>query len=83
MKASYLVVKEGKDEGEKALSVGEPQLKHLDDRILESPSFAIENVTNEMINMGHVVLDSLKSAASALMKTIPARRTRCLRPRRS
>ena len=68
VKASYLVVKEGKDEGEKALSVGEPQLKHLDDRILESPSFAIENVTNEMINMGHVVLDSLKSAASALMK---------------
>ena len=68
VKASYLVVKEGKDEGEKALPVGEPQLKHLDDRILESPSFAIENVTNEMINMGHVVLDSLKSAASALMK---------------
>lgn len=68
VKASYLVVKEGKDKGEKALPVGEPQLKHLDDRILESPSFAIENVTNEMINMGHVVLDSLKSAASALMK---------------
>lgn len=83
VKASYLVVKEGKDEGEKALSVGEPQLKHLDDRILESPSFAIENVTNEMINMGHVVLDSLKSAASALMKNDSGEADKCLRPRRS
>ena len=41
-------------------------LRHLDDRILESPSFAIETVEKEVINMGRVAAANLKIATAAL-----------------
>ena len=67
VKASCLVVKDGKEEPETPELPGEVKLAHLDDRILSSPSFAIETVTEEMLNMGRKVLESLKLSAKALL----------------
>lgn len=42
--------------------------RHLDTRILESPSFAIENVMKEVVNMGKAVLNNYLLAGEALIK---------------
>ena len=41
--------------------------RHLDERILETPSFAIENATQEVINMGKAALENFDIAAAALL----------------
>lgn len=41
---------------------------HLDERILETPSFAIENVTHEIVHMGYAVLENFDIASETLMK---------------
>lgn len=65
VKASGLLLKGGKKEPEET---GDALMKrHLDDRILETPSFAIENVTHEVVNMGYAALDNYDIAAGALM----------------
>lgn len=43
-------------------------LKHLDERILETPSFAVENVVKEILHMGDVALDNLKLSIHCLLK---------------
>ena len=43
--------------------------RHLDERILESPSFAIENVNNEVVNMGYAALENFDVAADALLSS--------------
>lgn len=41
---------------------------HLDVRILESPSFAVENAVKQIIHMGEVTLDNTKCAMEALLE---------------
>lgn len=41
--------------------------QHLDERILETPSFAIEHVINEVVNMGCAALKNFDLAAAALL----------------
>lgn len=43
-------------------------LRHLDDRILETPSFAVENAVKEVIHMGEVAMESVKCSVKALLK---------------
>jgi len=43
-------------------------VRRLDDRILESPSFAIENVSHEIINMGRIAAANVKIATAALIE---------------
>ncbi|NLC18136.1 MAG: Na/Pi cotransporter family protein [Clostridiales bacterium] len=43
-------------------------MRHLDDRILETPSFAVENSIKEVVHMGKITLDNLKVAVEALLK---------------
>ena len=50
-----------------ASTVETEMIRHLDERILESPSFAIENVLHEVINMGKVSLANVKIATAALL----------------
>jgi phosphate:Na+ symporter len=40
-------------------------LRHLDDRILETPSFAVENATLEVVHMGEVALANTRLAFEA------------------
>lgn len=42
-------------------------LKHLDSRILETPSFAVESAVKEVIHMGHTTLENTKRAVDALI----------------
>lgn len=65
VKASGLLLGEGKKEPKET---GDELMKrHLDDRILETPSFAIENVIHEVVNMGYAALDNFDTSAAALM----------------
>ena len=43
-------------------------LRHLDERILETPSFAVENSIKEVVHMGKITLDNLRVAVEALLK---------------
>lgn len=42
--------------------------KHLDDRILETPSFAVENAVAQVLHMGEIALENLNCAISALLE---------------
>ena len=65
VKTACALVRDSKEE-EKTGDVEGDILRHLDDRILESPSFAIETVEKEVINMGRVAAANLKIATAAL-----------------
>ena len=66
VKLSGILVKEksGDLDGES----GEEQetLKHLDERIFESPAFALETAALEVIHMGQITAGNLEKAISAL-----------------
>lgn len=66
VKTACALVKEKKSEKDGEGDVELDILRHLDDRILETPSFAIETVEKEVINMGHVAAANLKIATAAL-----------------
>ena len=42
-------------------------LRHLDDRILETPSFAVQNAIKEVVYMGEITLNNAKVAVDALL----------------
>ncbi len=65
VKASGFFVR-GKEKEEASDSESEMK-RHLDDRILETPSFAIENVNHEVVNMGYAALENFDVAADALL----------------
>ncbi len=43
-------------------------LRHLDERILETPSFAVENSIKEVVRMGRIAKDNLILATEALIE---------------
>lgn len=43
-------------------------LRHLDERILETPTFAVENSVKEVVHMGQITLENTKNAVEALLK---------------
>lgn len=65
VKISNVMVRE-KAQDKNESNVETEMIRHLDDRILESPSFAIETANQEIIKMGHVSLANLKIATAAL-----------------
>lgn len=62
----------GKDE---ILDEEEVTLRHLDERILETPSFAVENAVKEVVRMGEIAADNLKKAMDGLMMEEPDGKT--------
>ena len=42
-------------------------LRHLDDRIFETPSFAVENSIKEVVHMGQITLENTKDSIVALL----------------
>jgi len=66
VKLSGKVVKE-KEEDKAFESDENITLRHLDERILETPSFAVENAILEVVHMGKIALDSLKYACEAVL----------------
>ncbi|MEG1742359.1 MAG: PhoU domain-containing protein, partial [Acetivibrio sp.] len=67
VKLSGLLVREEKAESYKESELEELK-NRLDERILESPTFAVERAVQEVVNMGFLTLDNLKSAKRALME---------------
>lgn len=59
----------GKDE---VLDEEEVTLRHLDERILETPSFAVENAVKEVVRMGEIVADNLKRAMDGMLMEKPS-----------
>ena len=64
VKLSKLVVK-GEDEQEEEDEVV-AALRHMDERILETPSFAVENVKKEVVHMGRYATEHFELAIEAL-----------------
>lgn len=66
VKLSGIVVKE-KEEQEPAVDK-EPAatLKHLDERIFESPAFAVETAALEVVHMGQITMKNVKRALDAV-----------------
>lgn len=66
VKLSGLLVKEKATdmaaEGEEAVTG-----KHLDERIFESPAFAVETAALEVVHMGQLTLDNVKCAIDAIL----------------
>lgn len=58
VKLSGLMIHEDMEEDE-AEEIEEKVLRHLDPRILETPSFAVENAVKEVVRMGNIVLSNL------------------------
>lgn len=54
------VDEEGKDESSVTL-------RHLDDRILETPSFAVENAIKEVVRMGEITIANVNLASNTLI----------------
>ncbi|MEY8321044.1 Na/Pi cotransporter family protein [Lachnospiraceae bacterium 46-61] len=46
----------------------ESELVHLDDRLLETPSFAVQSAVLEVVRMGHIVEKNLDTAVAALLE---------------
>jgi len=69
VKASDILVPEKNRDDERGVSdVEADMIRRLDERILESPSFAIENVSHEIINMGRIAIANVKIATAALIE---------------
>lgn len=60
----YLAERFIKGKGKKS----EDELQHLDERILETPAFAIENAAKEVIRMGHLAAYNVNIAVNALFE---------------
>ena len=69
VKASDIIVPKPKEKENEwsANSVETEMVRHLDERILETPSFAIETACNEVVNMGKVAIANLKIATAAMI----------------
>ena len=70
VKLSGIIVK-GQDEQTDEEDEEQAVLRHLDDRILESPSFAVENAVKEVVRMGGIVSDNLKFAMDSMLAEEP------------
>lgn len=62
VKLSGLIIKDDSEEVVKEKGV----VTHLDDRILESPSFALETVEKEVVSMGHLVQETANMSIEAV-----------------
>ncbi|MEG0688377.1 MAG: Na/Pi cotransporter family protein [Hungatella sp.] len=68
VKLSGLLVKEKKEDTEVSVNEEEANaLKHLDERIFESPAFAVETAALEIVHMGQITMGNVKSGIDAII----------------
>jgi phosphate:Na+ symporter len=65
VKLSGVIIKHSEEETVGTEKEEAITLRHLDDRILETPSFAVENATLEVVHMGEVALANTRLAFEA------------------
>lgn len=66
VKVATKLVKDDKKEVKEEANEEEIVLKHLDERILRTPSLAVENAVEEVTHMGEIVLANMKQATDIL-----------------
>ena len=72
VKLSGIIVKAGPGDAEEESGQGgtereaDQALKHLDERIFESPAFAVETALMEVVHMGQITLKNLERSVEAL-----------------
>ena len=71
VKLSGLIIHE-EPEDEEDEEVEEMVLRHLDPRILETPSFAVENAVKEVVRMGDIGLKNMKRVTKEAMNPQPS-----------
>lgn len=64
--ASNMIIKLAKVIGRVEDTEVDDSKVHLDDRMLETPTIAIQSMVSEIVRMGHIVADSLKVAEEVL-----------------
>lgn len=67
VKLSGILVKEKAEQTEEEDSEEAVALKHLDERIFESPAFAIETAALEVIHMGQITMGNVKRGIDAIL----------------
>lgn len=65
VKLSGMIVKDGSDDEE--LSEEVEMERHLDERIFESPAFAVENAIKEVIHMGDIARNNVRLACESVI----------------
>lgn len=66
VKLSGFFVKKEQKEAEVSGEEAET-MKHLDERIFESPAFAVETASMEVVHMGQITMDNVKRAMAAVL----------------
>lgn len=74
VKISGLIIHEDAIEEDDDEEVEEKVLRHLDPRILETPSFAVENAVKEVVRMGGIALGNLNRIMKEAMKDEPSQK---------
>lgn len=67
VKISGIFVKERKDDAQAEENAETLTLKHLDERIFESPALAVETAAMEVVYMGQIAMDNLKLTLEAIL----------------
>lgn len=67
VKLSGIIVKDRPEEEPVEDEEAAATLKHLDERIFESPAFAVETAALEVVHMGQITMSNVKRALNALM----------------
>lgn len=67
VKLSGFVVKEKQEVAEVEDEASAVTLKHLDERIFESPAFAVETASLEVVHMGQMTHDNVRRAINAIV----------------
>lgn len=65
---SGIIVKEHMDDAIEDANDEMLTLRHLDDRILETPSFAVENAILEVVHMGKITYENMEKAFEAVLE---------------
>lgn len=66
VKFSEKMIKEEDESEDGAVDESAVTLKHLDERIFESPAFAVEAATREVLHMGEITMANVKRGLAAL-----------------
>lgn len=67
VKLSGMLVPEEKKESEETGDQESETMKHLDERIFESPAFAVETAAMEVVHMGQIAMENVQLAIDAVI----------------
>lgn len=74
VRLSGMIIREDEIEEEEDEEIEEMVLRHLDPRILETPSFAVENAVKEVARMGNIVIGNLNRIIKEAGKPEPSKK---------